>query len=427
MNVVMLTNVYTPLVGGVTRSLQAVTGELKRRDHEVLIIAPRFGEDTPDDEEGVIRIPAVPNIYRDRYSWPLPIPGYVHSAIREFSPDVIHTHHPFLLGKAGQRESVLWDLPLVYTHHTRYRMYMEGSLGASQVATELLWSLAISYCDLCDRLIAPSRSIATMLEEAGVQRGIEIIPTGVDVERFRDGDGSAARNALGIPEDAYVVGSVSRLDPEKNWEFLAPAMARYLKHDPRAHCLVVGDGQMAGQIEAAFEQAGVADRFHAPGTLEGRQLVDAYHAMDVFAFASHTETQGMVVTEAMAAGRPVVALDASGVRDAVVDRHDGRLLEREDAEAFVDCLGWAAQLDPDQCNEMADNARATAEDLSITRCTERITRVYEAAIERRARLREEPGGASWPSPLRFLRYQWQSWSKLLEVARQSLGGTEKPK
>jgi len=424
MNVLMLTNVYTPLVGGITRSIQAVAGELRRREHEVLIIAPRFGEGTPSDEQGVVRIPAVPNVYRQRYAWPLPIPGFVHGTIRDFGPDVIHTHHPFLLGKAGQRESVLWNLPVVYTHHTRYREYMEKSQGHSQLTTELLWSLTISYCDLCDVLIAPSRSIASMLEEAGVRRDIEVIPTGVDFERFRRGDGAAVRRAEAIPEDAFVVGSVSRLEPEKNWEFLAPAAARYVKENPGAHFLAVGEGSSAERIRAAFRRQGVAERLHMPGTLEGERLVDAYHAMDVFAFASHTETQGMVVTEAMAAGLPVVALDASGVRDVMVDGENGRLLDDEDPESFLAALDWVRELDDGARRRLAESARRTAADLSIGNCTGRILDVYRTAIEARARLQGE-GREAWPSSLRFLRYQWQTWSRLLEVAGQSLLGTKK--
>jgi 1,2-diacylglycerol 3-alpha-glucosyltransferase len=420
----MLTNVYTPLVGGVTRSIQAVAGEVRRRGHRVLIIAPRFGEATPGDEEDVVRIPALPNMYRQRYAWPLPIPGFVHGTIRQFGPDVIHTHHPFLLGAAGQRQSALWDLPLVYTHHTRYRMYMERALGASQMSTELLWSLTMSYCDLCDVLIAPSRDIASMLEEGGVERRIEVIPTGVDFERFRRGDGRRARRAQGIPEEAFVVGSVSRLEPEKNWDFLARTAARYLKEEPRAHFLAVGDGELAGAIRAAFRRAGVADRLHAPGTLEGQPLVDAYHAMDVFAFASHTETQGLVVTEAMAAGLPVVAIAASGVRDVVADGHNGRLLDAEDTESFLAALRWAAKLDDDARRRFAEAARRTAADLSIAQCAGKILDAYRTAIEGRARLREADAGV-WPSPLRFLRYQWQTWSRLLEVAGQSLVGEKR--
>jgi len=423
MNILMLTDVYTPLVGGVTRSIQAVAGELRARGHRVLIVAPRFGEETPGDEKGVVRIPAVANVYRQQYAWPIPIPGIVHSTICEFEADVIHTHHPFLLGKAGQRESVLYDVPLVYTYHTRYEKYMETSLSPSHLAIDLLWSLTISYCDLCDMLIAPSRSIASMLEEAGVERRIEVIPTGVDFQRFRQGDGRRARRELDIPEDAFLIGSVSRLEPEKNWDFLAPTAAEYLEQNPRAHFLAVGEGSMARQIRAVFDRKGVAERLHDPGTLEGQQLVDAYHAMDVFAFASHTETQGMVVTEAMAAGLPVVAIDASGIRDAVRDGHNGRLLDGDDRESFAAALRWAAEFPGEERRRVAEAARSTAADLSIANCTKRVQKTYQAAIDRRAQLRTEAPG-NWPSPLRFLRYQWQTWSRLLEVVGQSLAKTK---
>lgn len=419
MNILMLTNIYTPLVGGITRSIQAVTGELRSAGHRVLIVAPQFTSDEPPEEEGVIRIPSVPNAYRHRYAWPLPIPGFLRTTIRDFEPDVIHSHHPFLLGTAGQRQSVLWDIPLVYTHHTWYRKYMETSLGASKLATELLWSLTVSYCDLCDVVIAPSQTIADVLKEGGVDRTIVIVPTGVDAERFAGGNRQRGRRAEGIPEDAFLAGSVSRVEPEKNPQFLAPTVAAFLKTNPRAHFLLVGEGNSAEEVRAAFEAAGVADRFHAPGTLEGQRLVDAYAAMDVFAFASHTETQGMVVTEAMAAGLPVVALDASGVRDVVVDRENGRLLKEEDADAFVAALDGMARRDEETCARMADAARRTALEFSLPNCTRRIVEAYRTAIDHRSQLREE-GEMAGASSMRFLRYQWQAWSRMLEVAGEAL-------
>lgn len=421
MNILMMTNVYTPLVGGVSRSIQAFTAEFRRRGHDVLVVAPRFGKGTPQ-EEGVIRIPAVPNVYRQRYAWPLPIPGFVYQTIREFQPDVIHSHHPFLLGKVGQRESVLWDLPLVYTHHTRYREYMQIA-GMSKWVTELLWSVTLAYCELCDVLVAPSESIRSMVAEAGVDREIRVIPTGVDFERFRQGDGARGRQQLGIPADAFVVGSVSRLDPEKNWDFLAPTVAEYLRKNAGTHFLVVGSGESAEMIRRTCMEAGVGERLHMPGALDGQKLVDAYHALDVFLFASYTETQGMVITEAMAAGKPVIALDASGVQDVVVDCRNGRLLPEADAEAYRAAIQQMRDLPEEKFRQISQAAQQTAHEFSLTRCADRVLEVYQTAIEKRHRMREAPGG-DWPSPLRFLRYQWRAWSTLIESVSQSLSRSQ---
>src|SRR5690606_3392577 len=116
----------------------------------------------------------------------------------------------------------------------------------------------------------------------------------------------------GVPADAFVVGHLGRLAPEKNLEFLALAVAEFISREPRAHFLVIGSGPSEGAIRETFTRAGLTSRLHLAGVMQGQALADALHAMDLFAFASFSETQGMVLTEAMAAGLPVVALDAPG-------------------------------------------------------------------------------------------------------------------
>ncbi len=422
MNILMLTNIYKPLVGGITRSIDAFASEFRRRGHHVLIVAPEFGDDTPE-EPGVVRMPAVPNMYRRQYPWPLPIPGLVHQTIGDFGPDVIHTHHPFLLGAAGQRESVLWDLPLVYTHHTKHHEYVQLGAARRRLLADLVWSVTLSYCELCDMLITPSRSIRSMLAEAGVERPMEVVPTGIDAARLGRGDGARARREYGIPDDAFVIGSVGRLEPEKNWCFLAPTLAQYLRQHGRVHCLVAGEGQLTGRIREAFARHGVETRLHLTGTLEGQPLIDAYHALDVFAFASHTETQGLVLIEAMAAGKPVVAVEASGVVDVVQDGKNGRLIEDEDDEAFRGALDAIQTMDSEDRRVMAQAARETAESLSLENCAERVLDVYQRAVDTREQMRQA-ASSDWPSPMRFLHYQWRAWSLLLENARQVMRRAE---
>ncbi len=411
----MLTNIYTPCVGGITRSIEAFRREFLRRGHEVLVVAPEF-PGRPTVEEGVIRCPAIPRVYRNRYSLPLPLPGYLQPALQDFSPDVIHSHHPFLLGSTAQRISAVWQVPLVYTHHTRYRLYMETS---PKPLVELVWSLTVAYCELCDALIAPSNSIREMLEEAGIDRPIEVVPTGLDFERFRRGDGRRARAAAQVPAEAPLVGYVGRLEPEKNPGFLARAVAGYLEQNPDAHFLLVGEGLSRAEIEAVFGKRGVADRLHATGLLEGQDLVDAYHALDVFAFASHTETQGMVLGEAMAAGVPVVALEASGVRDLLVDGHNGRMLEAESESQFVAALNEVTRLPSARRRAMREAARQTARDMSIARCAERALAIYDRLAQARP-VPAEGTPEAVARPMRLLDYEWKAWSKIVEAMSQAI-------
>ena len=137
-----------------------------------------------------------------------------------------------------------------------------------------------------------------------------------------------------------VVGTVGRLAEEKNLDFLSRALARFLAATPEAYALVVGDGPSHEPMAELFAAAGLAGRVVFTGALRPPALIDAYHAMNVFAFASLTETQGLVLAEAMAAGVAVVAIDAPGAREIVRDGVNGRLLGEADEAAFHAALDW---------------------------------------------------------------------------------------
>ena len=203
---------------------------------------------------------------------------------------------------------------------------------------------------------------------------MEVISTGVDVERFSKGDGKAFRQQNQIPLDALVVGHAGRLAPEKNLEFLTNCIVELLKKEPRAHALIVGLGPAEKMIKDTFKQAGLEKRVHLTGVLHYQHLVDAYFAMDVFAFTSLSETQGMVLVETMAAGVPVVALDAPGARDIIKDYHNGRLLSQMDQKSFVDALIWTLNRTPEELQTIKQLVRMTVQKYPIKVSTVRHPR-----------------------------------------------------
>jgi glycosyltransferase involved in cell wall biosynthesis len=213
------------------------------------------------------------------------------------------------------------------------------------------------------------------------------------VERFAEGDRRRWRQRAGIPPDGFVVGFVSGIAPEKNMGFLVEAVARYLHREPRSHFFLIGSGPSENQVRQTFSEQDLQDRVHAFGVLQGKGLVDAYHAMDLFAFASHTEIQGMVVTEAMAAGVPVVALDAPGVREVVDDGTNGRLLPSEDIEDFVSALHWIMGMPERRRRALKENAFNTARRFSRQRCARRALDSYRYLLDQHsvyARAEESP-------------------------------------
>lgn len=400
MNILMMSNTYTPLVGGLERSVRDCTMAYRRRGHRVVVVAPAF-EGMPADEEDVVRLPAIPHVRGSQFSLQLPIPGVLSRALQGFKPEIIHAHHPFLIGNTALRIARARKIPLVFTHHTLFEHYLHDLPIQTPAAAQFMIKLVTGYANLCDQVFAPSRGVAALMRRRGITSPIRVIPTGIDIQHFARGRGSALRRSLGIPAQAFVIGHVGRLAPEKNLEFLAGALALFLQRRSPAHLLLIGDGPAKEACHARLQRAGVQARVHDPGVLQDQALVDAYHAMDAFAFASKSETQGLVVAEAMAAGVPVVALDACGVNEVVQDRRNGRLVRLQSAEEFAAALQWMADRPAARRRLMGQQAKARASHWAIERCADAALACYAAL---RYQQRRSPIGRSpWAMAMRWLR------------------------
>lgn len=376
MNIVLISNTYLPHVGGVARSVAAFREEYQRAGHEVLVVAPAFA-DQPTEEAGVVRIPALQNFNASDFSVALPLPSGLMATLEDFAPDVIHSQHPFLLGMTALRAARMLQRPLVFTHHTLYEEYTHYVPMDSPALKRFVIELATCYANLTDLVVAPSESIRNLLLERGVDTPVEIIPTGVYVERFACGNGASLRREQGIPDKAFVVGHMGRLAWEKNVGFLTDSVISFLREGRDRYFLLVGGGDAEAAIVQRFEEAGLRERLKHCGVLEGQALANAMNAMNLFAFTSKSETQGMVITEAMASGLPVVGLDASGVREVVRDGANGRLLRRESQQDFRDALNWVYRLDRDSYAALVSAARETAEAFSMHRSAHKALQCYQ--------------------------------------------------
>lgn len=409
MNICMFTNTYLPHVGGVARSVAAFTEDLKKRGHQVLVVAPEFDGEPRDPEDEVLRIPAIQNFNGSDFSVRLPLPFVIDQKISRFGPDLIHSHHPFLMGDSAMRTAKSRDIPLVFTHHTRYEEYTHYVSSDSELMKRFVIHLCTEYANLCSQVVAPSRSIARLIRERGVHRPISEIPTGVDIDFFQTGNGSRFRKTHQIPADCFVIGHLGRLAPEKNLDYLGQAVVEFMDKQPQARFLVVGAGPSRKSLAARFEKKGLADRLILAGKLTGPDLADAYQAMDAFVFASKSETQGMVLAEAMAAGKPVIALDATGVREVVADGKNGRLLSGDAAYSeFARAIDqyWR---DADKRKQWANGALETAQDFSREHCAQKMETLYQTVLERRESRAVSRDGLD--EVLKKLRTEWDLLSQ----------------
>ncbi len=417
MHIAMFTNLYLPLVGGIQRSIATFKQAFEARDHNILVVTPEL-ERNPSDDPSVVEVPAIQNFNGSDFSVAIPIPGYLSRTLDEFAPDIVHSHHPFLLGDAAVRAATKRECPLVFTYHTMWEHYLHYAPADSPAMQKFVKRMAAEYCDLCDHVIAPCESIANILRQRGVTTPITAIPTGIDTERFRNGDGNAARRRLNIPPDALVAGYIGRLGPEKNLLPVAEALVRVCGERADACALIVGDGEVTDTLRKIFDDAGKVDKLRMPGVLEGQELIDAYHALDVFTFASKSETQGLVLAEAMASGRPVVAVDAPGARDIVQDGSNGRLLERDDPAALCAAILEIADLSDDERAALQQGARDTGTRWSSGNCAERALRVYDSLVDQKTKDRAAAENA-WTRSLRRLGTEWQLWSGRAAAAAEA--------
>lgn len=393
MKICMMTNTYLPHVGGVARSTSTFAEEYRKLGHKVLVVAPEF-EGKPLSKRAaaiVERVPAIQKFNGSDFSVRLPLATGLSDRLDAFNADIIHAHHPFLLGDTALRVGANKNVPVVFTHHTRYEDYTHYVPFDSPTLKEIAINLSTEFANLCDGVIAPSESIAKLIKQRGVKTPIAVVPTGIDVDAFAAGNGARFRKKNKIPAAAFVVGHVGRLAPEKNLGYLTQAVALFLKTTPSARFLVVGGGPSEDEIKKICAELGVEKQLILAGKYTGPALCDAYCAMDVFAFASFSETQGMVLAEAMAAGLPAVALDASGVREVVVHGQNGFLLPaRTPAKVFARHLG-RLQAEPVLRKKFVRGARGTANKFSQEHCAKVALRFYEKVrrATRRRRLLTE--------------------------------------
>lgn len=389
MNILFFTNTYLPHVGGVAKSVYTLETTFRQMGHRVRVVAPEFEDEMEDPN--VLRVPAIQKFNGSDFSVRIPIPNMVGDFVEDFKPDVVHSHHPFLLGDAALRIARRWEIPIVFTHHTLYEKYTHYVPFDSPTLKRLAVRLSTGYCNLCDLIVAPSESVADLLGKRGVETPIETVPTGIDLDAFAGNSGAAFREARGIPSDATVIGTVGRLAREKNLPYLAEAVSGCLERHPSAVFLVVGDGDAREEMLSILKPRAAEGRIFAVGKLSGRELLDAYAAMDCFVFASRTETQGLVLAEALAAGNPVVALDGPGVREVVVDGKNGFLLPGDASpDAFAERLNKLLD-DEGVFRSRAAEARRGVESYGTEACAERILSCY-----RRAAADYAPGDGAVP-------------------------------
>ncbi len=337
MNILMISDVYFPRVNGVSTSIMTFRGEMERTGHRVTLVAPDYGRGN-GEEPGIVRIPSrrVPRDPEDRVMGPMGILAR-KEALREEAFDIVHIHTPFVAHYVGVRLARQLGLPCVETYHTFFEEYLYHyvPLVPRPLMRALARGFSRSQCNGVDALVVPSRAMRDALRGYGVTAPAEIIPTGIDLEQLGGGDGPAFRARHGIAPERPLMVYVGRVAFEKNIDFLLRMLVRVKGELPDALLVVAGEGPALGRLRKMAEALGLGENVLFVGYLSrSGELLDCYRAGNAFVFASRTETQGLVLLEAMALGVPVVSTAVMGTKD-VLGTGKGALIAEENEEDFA--------------------------------------------------------------------------------------------
>ncbi len=389
MHILMISDVYFPRVNGVSTSIRTFRRELIALGHRVTLIAPAYPHGQEDDQaiddEDVLRIASrpVPRDPEDRIMRRGDIDRLLPQLRRE-SYDVVHVQTPFVAHYAGLYLANRLSLPVVETYHTFFEEYLYHyvPLVPRGLMRFLARRVTVSQCNAVERIVSPSSAMQDALMKYGVRTPVEVLPTGLDAAQFRQGKGAAFRKKHGIPLETPTLLYVGRVAHEKNIGFLLEVFKEVLAFIPEALFIIAGEGPATPSLHAQASELHIANRVKFIGYLErDSELLDCYRAGDLFVFASRTETQGLVLLEALAQGTPVVSTIHMGTKDVLEHARGARIVADDRsvfAQAVCDLLRNSAARE-----RLALLAPVDASKWSSRAFAEKLMRCYHSAIESR--------------------------------------------
>lgn len=338
MKIALMTNNYKPFVGGVPISVERLAKGLKAQGHQVTVFAPAYQGYTDTEDLHIVRYSSLLQKFIGGIVLPNPLDPVIDAEFAKQHFDVIHVQHPMLIGRAAVHLSRKYHIPLVFTYHTRYEQYVKcytkGLLNMDRIMPLYLHT----FLKHCHHILAPTEGMKDYLtRELGCDsHAVSVLPTGIEDCHFLVSEKEKADiREKYQAQDMPLFLSVSRMADEKNVSFLLQAVAEFKeRYSCPFRLLMVGDGPGKAEYEALCRKLHIDREVIFTGKIPNQEIAPCYAAADAFLFASKTETQGIVILEAFAGKTPVIALDATGVRDLVRNGRNGFLCP-EDTACFA--------------------------------------------------------------------------------------------
>lgn len=383
MRILMLSDVYFPRVNGVSTSIRTFRDDLAELGQVCELVAPEYPGRPASDDAQVTRIRSrgVPRDPEDR----MMVRRDLRRATAKFRAgdfDVLHIQTPFVAHYGGLELARRLQLPVVESYHTYFEHYLHHyvPLLPSTWLQSCARRLTLSQCRQVAAVIAPSRPMAEALQAYGVRTRIEVLPTGLDARRFVSGDRSRFRAVRGIDAQRPVALFVGRIAHEKNIDFLLRMLVRLRQQVPQLLFVLAGEGPAQAHCRELVRRLGLEAAVMFVGNMDrDTELLDCYAAADVFVFASRTETQGLVLLEAMAQGVPVVSTAVMGTAEVLAGTR-GSVVVPEDEATFAAAVTGLLR-DPARCAELSAAARDDATRWSSRAMARELVALYESVTQ----------------------------------------------
>jgi 1,2-diacylglycerol 3-alpha-glucosyltransferase len=380
MRVLFISDVYFPRVNGVSTSIRTFRADLAAAGVDTVLVAPGYDEatGTVKDEPGVLRVASghVPRDPEDRRMKS----GALRQVLASLDPqhfDLVHIHTPFVAHYAGVRFAARRGIPVIATYHTFFEEYLHHYVPVLPrvLSRALARTFTRSQAAQLAAIVAPSEPMRALLVEYGVTTRIQVIPTGLPSDRYLPGNGARFRAKFGIPTDRPLLLYVGRVAHEKNIEFLLHAFVALRRRRPDAMLVIAGEGPAREHLQSLVAELGIGADVHFIGYLDReRGLGDCYAAADVFVFASRTETQGLVLLEALAQGRPVVSTAHLGTA-SILQAGCGARVAPEKPDAFAQAIADILD-DPARAARLSAQARSFAAGWASNLMARRLADLY---------------------------------------------------
>ncbi len=388
MRIGLFTDTYPPFINGVSTSVAMLKRALEQQGHTVYVVTVSNNalKHEYDEKERILKVAGIPiGIYDYRLSSIYPVT--LINKMKKWDLDIIHSHTEFGVGILARLFAKQFNIPLVHTYHTLYEDYTHYITHGyfEKSSKKIVEYLTKFYCDkTANELIVPTNKIYSLFKEKyNFTKNIHIIPTGIEVDRFYEEninkkEVESLKKKLGLKKNNFTILFVGRLAEEKNVEFLINAHKKLVEYDNDIKLLIVGDGPDKEKYEQLSKSLGLEENIIFNGKAAWEEIPVYYHACNVFATASTTETQGLTVIEAMAAGVPPLCIDDDSFKGTVTDGLNGKIFKNE--EQYISEVKELYE-DKKELSIYSKQARVQAEHCSSRAYASSVIEVYNRALK----------------------------------------------